>query len=323
MATQRRQPTRFGFSLIELLVAIAIIAVLIGLLLPAVQRVREAANLARCMNNLKQIGTACHVYHEACDKLPPSLLADHSVSWSVLLLPYLEQGNLYSEWNITLEYYDSANATARVIPVRTYFCPSRNTNPISTTGDVPDTGGVQTPGATGDYASCGGDYSWPNPLWMTGYGTDRVWGSPEPMRANGAIVTSTYPYVFPTPTPLLGWSGRLELRDLTDGTSTTILFGEKHPMDAAVLGLGTGSIYNGDWEPNFARVAGPVFPIAPSDQNSTFAPWPWACFGGPHANGCLFVMGDGHVVPISSSIDTTTLGRLACRNDGEVVLLTD
>jgi prepilin-type N-terminal cleavage/methylation domain-containing protein len=152
----RYRPGRPGFTLIELLVVIAIISVLIGLLLPAVQRVREAANRISCANNLKQIGLAMHNYHSAHDQLPPSRVSDSGATWAVLIMPDLEQDNIYRQWDLQRPYFQQ-NDTARRTPVRSYFCPSRRSsgsNPTaSLTGDL--AGGAGTthyPGALGDYA---------------------------------------------------------------------------------------------------------------------------------------------------------------------------
>ncbi|MGE3804310.1 MAG: DUF1559 domain-containing protein, partial [Gemmataceae bacterium] len=109
--TPPRSHRRFAFTLIELLVVIAIIGILIALLLPAVQKVREAANRARCINNVKQLALACHLYNSTHGYYPPGCIPspgkvnattfNYGHSWLVLTLPYIEQGNLYSKLDLT------------------------------------------------------------------------------------------------------------------------------------------------------------------------------------------------------------------------------
>jgi type II secretory pathway pseudopilin PulG len=154
-----------GLTLLELLVVLSIIALLMGLLLPAVQRAREAASRTSCANNLKQIGLAMHQYHDAHRTLPSFTRDDDfPLSWCVLLLPYLEQENLYKQWDLSGTYYEQTEI-ARTTPVPTYFCPTRRqpASQVSTSGDQPFSANdhdpspyTNLPGALGDYACCMG-----------------------------------------------------------------------------------------------------------------------------------------------------------------------
>lgn len=290
-----------AFTLIELLVVIAIIMLLLGLLLPSVQRVREAANRMACGSNLRQIGIAFHHYaNDYNAHFPPSRLADRRATWAVLLMPYLEQDNVYRLWDLNKTYYEQSDAARQgIVPV--YFCPSRRLPTqrptVSLSGDIPSNGVPSFshfPGALGDYAACigttGMDFDGPGCVGMA---------------PDGAL---EYPV-------------GLAIVAITDGLSNTVIGGEKH-VKADDFGVGwlDCSYYNGDYETGCARCLGkslyepyPEYPIADSPRN------PHALFGSYHPGFCQFLFGDGHIrsLPINTDINILTL--LARRNDGQVI----
>jgi prepilin-type N-terminal cleavage/methylation domain-containing protein len=310
---------RRGFTLIELLVVIAIIALLIALLLPAVQKVREAADRTQCANNLKQIGLACHSYVDVHKCLPPSRtlygLQDELAeffngidaepdgdemmgpTWAVYLLPYLEQAPLYKLWNLTYNpnippwgtpyFLQSPQAVQGTVPV--YFCPSRRsptTSPtLSLSGDGP------LPGALGDYACCvgttGGDF------WNFAI---------SPLLPNGAFRVGV--------PPGLG----VRLAEITDGTSNTFLIGEKHVQEGQ-FGQGNNDccIYDGDNILCSSRSAGINYPLAQSINDPAWK------FGSYHTAICQFVFADGSVHALTVTVSPQVLELLANIKDGQVI----
>jgi prepilin-type N-terminal cleavage/methylation domain-containing protein/prepilin-type processing-associated H-X9-DG protein len=203
---------RRAFTLIELLVVMAIIAILLGLLLPAVQKVREAAARIGCMNNLKQIGLACHAYHDAMAGLPPGYLATAAYpdtapgwGWGAFLLPYLEQGNLAAQIN-TSAPVQTQPAIQTVLKV--YLCPS-DSPPASA---FPLADALLTPvcsAGPSSYAATVGDDS---------------------CEADG-----------PAGNGVFYRNSRTRLTDVTDGTSNTTMIGDRAWADTRGIWAGAPS----------------------------------------------------------------------------------
>jgi type II secretory pathway pseudopilin PulG len=281
--------------LIELLVVIAIIAILIALLVPAVQKVREVALRTQCSNHLHQMGLAVHGYVDD-KKVMPYTRVDTRETTFVLLLPYLEQDGMYKQWNFSQKYYQQS-AQVRLTTVPVYYCPARRShgdgnNTISTDNDI-EQGPIppHIPGACGDYAVCVGDGTGPVDYYE-GMGTPPITAA---QAVNGAFWYYGRPF---------------GIAAISDGLSNTIFIGEKHVSNYR-YGVSAGvdtSIYNGDHGASFRR-AGPGYPLANGPKGS-------GDFGSYHPGVCHFVFGDGAVHAIAFNIDGVNLGRLAAKNDG-------
>lgn len=283
-----------AFTLIELLVVIAIIAVLIGLLLPAVQKVREAASRMQCQNNLKQIGLAFHNYHDANQKFPnagsdgPNNTCCNSTvrtgwTWMYHILPYIEQDNVYRE---------PVDNTVRFTAIKTYYCPTRRSPIVYTSG-----------GGRSDYAANGGRN-------MAEAGRSGM-----VMRQWSTLPAST------TADPNLPPNQTRKMTDVSDGLTNTILVGEKqlHHTVQGSAGGDNESWNNSGWDQDHVRF-GEAVPqsddLHPTSASSTF----WSVrFGSSHTGGFNAVLGDGSVKFIRYGIDANNWMRLCLVNDGEVI----
>jgi prepilin-type N-terminal cleavage/methylation domain-containing protein/prepilin-type processing-associated H-X9-DG protein len=308
--------SRSAFTLIELLVVMAIIAVLIGLLLPAVQRVREAANRTQCQNNLKQLGLAVHNYHDAYQAFPINTgyttdTTRPNWSWLARVLPYVEQGNVASLGNIPASAMNDPGAReAMALPIKTFLCPSDpdaargpRTDEINI-GPVPvgltnyqgvsganwGTNGNLVPGSAGSPFAC--DARWRNASAAGSYdGLDD---------GDGIFYRTDY-------------ARRKTLSSIGDGTSNTFMAGEALPSKNRHC----------DWPyHNHANATCAIAPNARRADGSEYDPSDWPdvySFRSRHPGGLHFVFADGSMHFIQDSIDLTVYRALATINGGEAV----
>jgi Tfp pilus assembly protein PilE len=293
---------RVGFTLVELLVVIGIIGLLIGLLLPAVQNIREAGKRVRCANNLHQIGLACHNYQERYGRLPASHRGSQLFSWAWMLLPDLEQEGLFQKGNVAQSDEFLLADPAFETDVNVFYCPTRGRpnyaarelQPFSITlatclGRHPPRPDVQIRGIPGDYAASIGTSG--------SIGTPAIPGGLVP-GADGAFV----------------YKKGLELREFKDGLSNTLLIGEKHiPAQRRGLYPYDGVLWDGHNPKPNTRGAGPDLPLATSQ-----AQMHWS-FGSEHPGICQFIFVDGSVQRLRNTIDPVILGLLAHRADGYAI----
>jgi prepilin-type N-terminal cleavage/methylation domain-containing protein/prepilin-type processing-associated H-X9-DG protein len=295
---------RPAFTLIELLVVIAIIAVLIGLLLPAVQKVREAASRISCTNNLKQMGLAFHSYQGSNNRLPPGYTAtgvyvngttDTSPGWAwgAYILPYLEQGNLYNQLNLSLPVQ---NVPAAQTVVQTFLCPSDIVTPVpfAVTDANWNVVGMAPPAS---YAACCGG----------GVTTEAATG-------NGCFYRNS----------------AVRLTDITDGTSNTIFLEER--CFANVEGTWVGALsggycnqgqYNQDAVPGKLGQGASDLVLVHAGTNNSTSGRNLDDASSKHVGGSNFLLADGSVHFIrniqSGTTDNVTLQAMGTTAGGEVL----
>jgi prepilin-type N-terminal cleavage/methylation domain-containing protein/prepilin-type processing-associated H-X9-DG protein len=335
-----------AFTLVELLVVIAIIGILVALLLPAIQAAREAARRTQCANNLKQMGLATHNFHDGRKELPPERISDHHATWLYLILPYMENVQLGSIWDLaTGDFYDQPIEMRRTL-IQEYICPSqahdrlviarpmRNTLSGHSHPAPDDSDGYY--GSIADYMSCRSSTcaiarpAPPDGLPMNTASTPDI-----ARKSDGAIVAADpKDFVLPAgaastsyPVGILSYKSRTSLAKITDGTSKTVMYGEISRLRADGF-----QGFNGD--DSAGVFVGELCPLAPFPDAAVYnesTPDPWditppgyfgvtgsgVSFGSSHPGTVQVVMCDGSVQALSRSIDPTVLDRMAQRNDDE------
>jgi len=312
MISRKKSRSRPAFTLIELLVVIAIIAILIGLLLPAVQKVRAAAARSQCQNQLKQLALACHNFQDTYGTLPydDSPEAGNSAtwgaggtnwSWIAHILPYIEQQNLYNQiaalggGNIDLVTLSSASAQI-AMPIKVLLCPADNPTQSLMTNRA-DLGGY-TVGLTNYKGVSGQNWEWGGFNYA---GTGQAAGNGDGLSNGDGIFYRG------------DGNKKITLVTITDGTSNTFMIGEDIPLynewcswPYSNNAVGTCAI-----PPNYEMP--PAMAANPGNWPDTYS------FRSRHTNGLQFAYADGSVHFVSQSISSVTYREMATIQGGEVL----
>jgi prepilin-type N-terminal cleavage/methylation domain-containing protein/prepilin-type processing-associated H-X9-DG protein len=340
---------RRGFTLVELLVVIAIIATLIGLLLPAVQRVREAANRASCANNLRQLGIALHHYHLANTCFPPGLVVDGtnlSDAWATAftyMLPYIEQDTTYRLYDFDSPWFARVNYDPVGRSIKTFFCPSNRSEGLIDLAPIAvEWGAALPPIAAGcDYALCKGANGALNRRW------DRVppevrgvFGVRSTREINGGVrltaISDGTSNTFAMG-DAAGGSPRYLARDLANPSEPVIhlLTGQPVPLDQSWGAAGIGDTSHPWYGSVFAVTAQFGDPAEPRDEPMNRQPATPTIASGDtrgdnvlgmdyvsgfrsqHIGGCNFLFCDGGVRFVADSINPAVYRALSTCTGGE------